>query len=113
MNMTDSLNLTLTNPILPDSSRKLADKSSLQKEQFARDFESIFMEKLLDEMKNTIGDWGFEEDAASKQIQGLFWLNLARDVSDKGGVGLWKEIYSSLDTVNPNTETAKSVDNTL
>ena len=113
MNMTDSLNLTFTNPVQPDSSGKLADKSSLQKEQFARDFESIFMEKLLDEMKNTIGDWGFEEDAGSKQIQGLFWLNLARDVSGKGGLGLWKEIYNSLDTKNNKTTTDKSLDNTL
>ena len=113
MNMTDSLNLTLTSPVLPDSSSKLVDKSSLQNEQFARDFESIFIEKLLDEMKNTIGDWGFEQDGSSKQIQGLFWLNLARDVSSRGGLGLWKEIYNSLDMGHNKTTTEQSFDNKL
>ena len=113
MNMTDSLNLKLTTPVLPDSFGKLADKSSLQKEQFARDFESVFVEKLLDEMKNTISDWGLEEDAGSKQIQGLFWLNLARDVSSKGGLGLWKEIYNSLETENKKSTNDQSLDNTL
>ena len=74
MDMFDSLNLTLTNPVLPQQAPKPDNAPRAQKEQFAKDFESIFMEKLLDEMKNTIGNWGFEPDAASKQIQGLFFF---------------------------------------
>ena len=26
----------------------------------------------------------------------MFWLYLARDVADKGGVGLWKDIYQQI-----------------
>ncbi|MHC4155610.1 MAG: hypothetical protein ACYST6_11910 [Planctomycetota bacterium] len=42
--------------------------SQAKKKQVAKDFESVFISKLLDEMKNTIGDWGFERDGASQQI---------------------------------------------
>lgn len=67
--------------------------SDSKKVQLAKDFESVLLTQLFDEMKNTIGDWGFEQDGASKQVQGMFWLYLARDVADKGGFGLWKDIY--------------------
>jgi Rod binding domain-containing protein len=70
--------------------------SQAKKKQVARDFESVFISKLLDEMKNTIGDWGFERDGASQQIHGIFWLYLARDVANKGGFGLWEDVYRLL-----------------
>lgn len=111
MNPIDTLN-TLTGSALPDTIKKTDDATQAQKEKFAKDFESVFLEKLLDEMKDTIGNWGFEQDGASKQIQGLFWMNLARDASDKGGIGLWKEIYQSLNTAD-NSTTAKSIDSKL
>jgi len=63
-----------------------------QHEQAAKDFESVLLNKLLDEMKNTIGDWGFDEDGVSKQVQGIFWLYLAQDIANQGGLGLWKDI---------------------
>ncbi|MEJ2648354.1 MAG: hypothetical protein P8016_08120 [Sedimentisphaerales bacterium] len=47
-------------------------------------------------MKDTIGNWGFEKDSASEQVDGIFWLYLARDMADKGGLGLWKNIYDSM-----------------
>lgn len=64
-----------------------------KKEQAAKDFESVFIYKLLEEMKNTIGDWGLEKDEASRQVEGIFWLYLARDIADNGGFGLWKDVY--------------------
>ena len=75
---------------------ELKDLSDDRKVQVAKNFESLFIGKLLEEMKKTIGDWGFEKDGASKQIQGIFWLYLARDVADKGGLGLWKQIHQSM-----------------
>ncbi len=75
-----------------------------EKKQLAKDFESLLLNKLLDEMKNTIGEWGFEKDGASTQVQGIFWLYLARDIANNGGLGLWKDIYQTLtnaDGVNP------------
>ncbi len=71
-----------------------------EKKQIARDFESVLLTKLFDEVKESIGQWNFEEDGedgASQQVHGLFWLYLAQDVSDKGGFGLWREIYQHFD----------------
>jgi hypothetical protein len=69
-------------------------KSSDEKktEKVAKDFESVLLTKVLDEMKNTIGNGLGEEEVGSEQIKGLFWLCLARDMSDKGGLGLWKDL---------------------
>jgi Rod binding domain-containing protein len=113
MNPLDALNLNLTGSGLPNPVAKSDNASRTQKEQFAKDFESVFLERLLDEMKNTIGDWGFEQDGASKQIQGLFWMNLARDVSGNGGIGLWKEIYQSINTDEAAAPGPDTIDNKL
>jgi Rod binding domain-containing protein len=71
-----------------------------KKKQSAKDFESVFIYKLLEEMKDTIGDWGFEKDEASGQVQGIFWLYLARDIAGNGGFGLWKDVYQRLTDAN-------------
>ncbi len=67
-----------------------------EKKRIARDFESVLLTKLFDEVKESIGQWNFDEDGedgASQQVHGLFWLYLAQDVADKGGFGVWQEIY--------------------
>ena len=100
----DSANLILTGPIsLPSPLRNLNKVDGIpeqKKEQVAKDFESILLGKLLDEMKSSIGDWGFEKSAASEQIQGIFWLYLGRHLANNGGLGMWKDIYKNL----PNPE---------
>lgn len=102
--------LILSEQISPLVPLKQLDKLNLdgsseeEKKQLAKDFESLLLNKLLDEMKNTIGEWGFEKDGASTQVQGIFWMYLARDIANNGGIGLWKDIYQTLtnaDGVNP------------
>ncbi len=70
-----------------------ADITEQKKEQIAKDFESILVSKLFDEVKNSMGQWGFDQDGTSEQIQGMFWLYLARDIANNGGFGLWKDVY--------------------
>jgi len=120
----DSVKLILTEPVLPPTLLEHLDKSKLsvrgpqdnsiseeKKKQVAKDFESVLLTKLLDEMKNSIVDWGLDKDAASKQIQGIFWLYLARDAANNGGLGLWKDIYQFLsDAEQGNTVQQSSVD---
>jgi len=103
----------LAKPVLSENAVRQKDASQAQKEQFAKDFESVFLEKLLDEMKNTIGSWGFEQDAAAKQIQGLFWMHLARDVSQNGGLGMWKDIYASLNQAENHAQTSNTLNDKL
>ncbi len=81
-----------------------------EKKQIAKDFESVLLNKLMDEMKNTIGSWGFDKDGASSQVQGIFWLYLARDIANNGGIGLWKDIYQFLNDTNESKTTIKSLD---
>lgn len=61
--------------------------------QAAKDFESILLHKLLKEMKDTIPDGGMLGDATSDQVKDIFWLYLAEELADQGGLGLWKQIY--------------------
>jgi Rod binding domain-containing protein len=95
----DGTNLILTqpvttpNPLSSVENFKQADEE--KKKQIAKDFESILLTKLLNEMKSTIGDWSFEKDGATEQIHSIFWTYLGQELSNNGGMGLWKDIYKS------------------
>jgi len=112
----DAGKLLLTDPVSAPMQLDRLDKSGLegaseeQKKRTAKDFESVLVNKLLDEMKNTVGNWGFEKDGPSSQVQGIFWLYLAREVGSNGGVGLWKDIYQYLNGSEPDSNAGKSVD---
>jgi Rod binding domain-containing protein len=128
----DGADLILTTPIMPPSPLETTTGGVLtgvtgngelsgatpagakKTEQLAKDFESVLLTQLVDKMKETIGQGGFEEeDAASGQVQGLFWLYLARDIADKGGLGLWKDLYRFFnDMQKPNAPT-QSLDENL
>lgn len=121
----DGADLILTMPVMsPDLLGKVGSgeitgatgaKSADAKktEQMAKDFESVLVTKLLDEMKETIGKWGFEEEAGASQVKGLFWLYLARDVADKGGLGLWKDLNRFFTDLQNKDTQAKSLDEKL
>ena len=112
----ESTKLILTEPVLPPSpldqleTSRLNSVSEEDKKQVAKDFESVLLNKLLDEMQNTIGDWGFEKDGPFKQVQGIFFLYLAREVANNGGIGLWKDIYGFLTDADHNNTTVESLD---
>ncbi len=69
-------------------------------ENAARDFESVLLYRLLEEMRRTIPDSGLLETAQSKQMQGLFWFYLAEEVARRGGLGLWRQIHAGLGPAN-------------
>ena len=84
-----------------------------KKKQLARDFESVLLTKMFDEVKRSIGQWGLdegEEDGASEQVHGLFWLYLAQDVADKGGFGLWQDVYRHFQDMDRACVAGESVD---
>ena len=112
----DSAKLILTEPISPPVPLELLQKSGLKnvseekKKQIAKDFESVLLNKMLDQMKNTIGNWGFEKDGPSNQVQGIFWMFLSRDIANNGGIGLWKDIYQFLSNAEKANTAGKSLD---
>lgn len=112
----DSAKLILTEPVSPPVPLEHLQKSGLKnvseekRKQIAKDFESVLINKMLDEMKNTIGDWGFEKDGPSNQVQGIFWMFLSRDIANNGGLGLWKDIHQFLTNADKANTAGKSLD---
>lgn len=97
-------------PSPPMDLGKIGHLSEEQKKQAAKNFEAVFINKLLEEMENTLGEWGFEKDGASRQIQGIFRLYLSQHIANNGGFGLWKEIYKSLINSANTSTTVDSLD---
>ena len=60
----ESTKLILTEPVSSPNMLEQLDKSSLnnisdeKKKEIAKDFESVLLNKLLEEMKKSIVDWG-------------------------------------------------------
>jgi Rod binding domain-containing protein len=92
-----------------------ASASDAKKKQLAKDFESVFITKVFDQVKESIGSLSLdeEEEGISDQVQGLFWLYLAQDVSDKGGFGMWKDLYRQFKEMDGTTSAAGRMDKEL
>ena len=71
----------------------MADVSDRKKQTLAKDFESILLTQLFNEVKESLSASSFDDDAGSDQFRGIFWSFLAEDVADKGGFGLWQDFY--------------------
>ncbi len=82
------------------------DLNDEQAKQVAKDFESVLLHKLLDAMKKTVPESNLFETGISKQFQDIFWLHLAQEMADQGGLGIWKMIYQQM---NRSAEGAKGV----
>ena len=92
----------LTAPLLPLSPESLSpaltagaagkDKTAEELQKTARDFESVLLARVFEEMRRTVPDSGLLESGTSDQVQGLFWMYMAQDVAAKGGIGLAKEL---------------------
>ncbi len=83
--------------------------------QLAKDFESILTTRMVEEMKNTVGQWDEdgEEEGAAQQVQGIFWMHLAQYVGQNGGIGLWQQIVQVMNQSDPNTGIDSSTDDRL
>jgi Rod binding domain-containing protein len=95
-------------PALLNDAEKISSASADKQIKAAKDFESVFITKLLDAMESTIGDWGLENDAASKQVRGIFSIFLGRHLGQNGGFGMWKDIYKSLNNTDDTSKTVES-----
>ncbi len=84
-----------------------------REEKMAKEFEAVLLDRILQNMKKTIGQWGFEKDGATRQAEGLFWLYLAKDLSNQGGLGIWKDIYQFCKQRRSPNGTESLLDDTL
>lgn len=91
----------------------VADMSDLKKRELAKDFESILLTRLFSEVKASISASSFDEDSGSDQIHGMFWSFLAEDVADKGGFGLWQDLYQHFKDMEGTGATGELMDKEL
>ncbi|MGE5294673.1 MAG: hypothetical protein ACM3VT_07580 [Solirubrobacterales bacterium] len=97
--MTDVGSMGLSSLSSIDSGISAADSQTSDAKAMAvsKDFESVLLTKVFEEVQKSIEESGFdEEDGGAEQVRGLFWFYLAQDVGEKGGFGLWKDIYQQL-----------------
>lgn len=67
----------------------------------AKDFESVLLNKVMEEMQNTVDHSGLLDGAGTEQTQSMFWMFLSQDLAAKGGVGLWKDVYRQMTGAEP------------
>jgi len=104
----DSSEMILTEPVsqptLLKSMEGIIGASDEKKKDAAKDFESILLSKIFDQIQKTMGNWGFEESGTSKQINGIYWMYLAQAMGNEGGLGIWKDIYTSIQNLEQQGE---------
>lgn len=81
--------------------RRPGARTDQELERAAKDFESVLLQKLMEEMKDTIPDSGLLDSGVTKQVQGIFWDHLAQDIARQGGIGLWKQLYTQWSQTGP------------
>ena len=93
------MNIDSTLPIQDLTSLRTVDRMSDKDQadgkkikEFAQGFESVFISNLLDQMSATVDSFNEEKDGAAKQIDGIFRMQLARNLSENGSLGLAKSI---------------------
>lgn len=78
------------------AARKASAHGGADPVQVAKDFESLLLSKVVEEMARTVEDSGLDEDGAAQQVHDLFYSSLSQDLAAKGGLGLWKQIARQL-----------------
>ncbi|SHI60873.1 Rod binding protein [Geosporobacter subterraneus DSM 17957] len=80
---------------LLEQAQKSQDEKKLM--DACRQFESVFINMLLKNMRNSIPEGGFIEKSYPREIfEGMFDEKMADEVSKGQGIGLAKQMYSQL-----------------
>jgi flagellar protein FlgJ len=113
-NITLNMNSTVGRARTPNQSAAGAGSvEEDRKKKIAKDFEGVLLNKVMDEMQNSVPESGLFEDETSKQMQSLFSMYLAQDVAATGGVGLWKQIYAQMNDMPGQDTPANTMDTTI
>ena len=83
-------NIPSLNAVQGMSDKAQADGEKIKK--FAQEFESVFISNLLDQMSASVDSLNEDKDGAAKQIDGIFRMQLAQNLSENGSLGLSKSI---------------------
>lgn len=78
-------------PSMPLAPSKNATDAQLR--QSAQDFESVFINQLLDEMKSTVDESGLLSDETSDQVNSIYTMYMSQGLAKSGGIGLATQLY--------------------
>ncbi|MFP4052714.1 MAG: rod-binding protein [Phycisphaerae bacterium] len=65
-------------------------------ERTAKQFESLLVTRMVESMRKSIPDSNLTQDAASGQMQDMFWQFMGQEVGNQGGLGLWKQVMRQI-----------------
>ncbi len=103
--MTDSIARQSETDVALERSNRPSNQNLIEA---AQSFESVLINKLVETMQDTVGQWGGEKESAFNQINGIFSFYLSDAISKQGGLGLWKDLSASLEQLsNGGIETNK------
>ena len=71
-------------------------RSAAQAEKVAKDFESVLLARLLEEMDKTIPRSGLLEGGSTEQVRSMYWSLMAREMARQGGLGLWRQVHKGM-----------------
>jgi Rod binding domain-containing protein len=95
--------LILTAPVTTPETLSAKENNPEKLRQLAKDFESVLLSQLVGTMKETLSSISEdEEEAGAGQVKDMFWMCLSREVGDKGGLGLWKDLYQFFSDMQKN-----------
>ena len=77
---------------------KLGSEKGIEK--VSRDFESVFLHKLLTAMRKTVPKSGLLDSFASDMYQSMMDEEIAKEMSTKKGMGMGEMIYNELSNLN-------------
>ena len=69
-------------------------------EKVSRDFESVFLHKLLTAMRKTVPKSGLLDSFASDMYQSMMDEEIAKEMSTEKGMGMGEMIYNELSNIN-------------
>ena len=69
-------------------------------EKVSRDFESVFLHKLLTAMRKTVPKSGLLDSFASNMYKSMMDEEMAKEMSTKKGMGMGEMIYNELSNIN-------------
>ena len=70
--------------------------SEKEMEKVARDFESVFVNKLLESMRKAIPKTGLLDSSALDMYQSMMDQEMAKNMSERKGMGLGEMVYKDL-----------------
>ena len=87
-----------------DSLRRQSDfgkgKSEMEMEKVARDFESVFINKLFESMRKAIPKSDLLQSSSMDMFQSMMDQEMAKELSKRKGLGMGEMVYNDLSRMN-------------